>query len=451
MVRTSNSQRARPRAALSAQPSTPSSATLSPKTSSSRTLSDHASQHQESHYTVSWLDSNATDDSNFIENSPRGAHQTAYLTPSHSSDPRALNTASQVAEAISPYESALWAKPLRMQMKWITRQHVVLSVRYAALSEDSPYISLKCSHFEPEDSDIVHRKWGNQPQQIREIPSYCAVDVTEIFSQLEELIQGYTQYYYRQMNINPWKVPGIEPSTIPNIVTSTFKIALKYQERSRIVRDAVRIWIGSRLCAAKRTLLSEESLGMSVINVEDAPDFGHIPIPPMLDYQLDTIMIQWMESGMKQMLKQLWSILLKRHKKDWFEVYLSIFILIHNLEVVFECQKVYIQLHQDAPYGRKIAAFSEPMLEQWQWTAKHLLFVYHYHMRRAAFGDAPMFQESFLDDAIAFADLDDEDQDYLRIANHWITEQVPECGMSAYADVHQMTWCRNLMQNPKSA
>lgn len=84
---------------------------------------------------------------------------------------------------------------------------------------------------------------------------------------------------------------------------------------------------------------------MTVIDVEDAPDYGHIPIPPMLDYQLDTIMIKWMEKNMKLMLKQLWNLLLRREKKDWFEVFLTLFILIHNLEVVYESQVDYINQH----------------------------------------------------------------------------------------------------------
>jgi hypothetical protein len=114
-------------------------------------------------------------------------------------------------------------------MRWITRQAVVLSVRYAALTEDSPTISLKCSHFDVEEGDIVERKWGRFPHQIRKIPAYCAVEVAEIVSQLEEFVGGYAQYYYGQMVMHPSKVPGIDPSVVPDIVTSTFKIALKYQ------------------------------------------------------------------------------------------------------------------------------------------------------------------------------------------------------------------------------
>lgn len=65
-------------------------------------------------------------------------------------------------------------------MKWITRQTVLFSVQYAHLTEDAPSLSLKCSHFEPEDGDIVERKWGNLPHHVLKIPTYCAIDVAEI-------------------------------------------------------------------------------------------------------------------------------------------------------------------------------------------------------------------------------------------------------------------------------
>lgn len=75
----------------------------------------------------------------------------------------------------------------------------------------------------------------------------------------------------------------------------------------------------------------------------------------MLDYQLDTTVIGWMELSMKKMLKQLWKVLLKRDKNDWFEVYITVFILIHNFEVVYENQVDYIQIHGDA-VGTVVAA-----------------------------------------------------------------------------------------------
>lgn len=59
------------------------------------------------------------------------------------------------------------------------------------------------------------------------------------------------------------------------------------------------------------------------------------------------------------------------------------------------------------------------MLDRWRWSAQHLIFVYRYHMRRAAFGDTPLFDASFLPDAVSFAGLDLQDQEYLQGVIQW--------------------------------
>ena len=68
----------------------------------------------------------------------------------------------------------------------------------------------------------------------------------------------------------------------------------------------------------------------------------------MLDYQLDTTMIRWMELNAKALLKELWKILLKKDKKDWFHVFLAIVILTHNLGVVHQSQVEYANLYENA-------------------------------------------------------------------------------------------------------
>jgi len=59
------------------------------------------------------------------------------------------------------------------------------------------------------------------------------------------------------------------------------------------------------------------------------------------------------------------------------------------------------------------------MLNHWRQSAKHLLFVYNYHMRRATFEGAPIFKPSFLSDAVSFADLDPQDRAYLESVIAW--------------------------------
>ena len=65
----------------------------------------------------------------------------------------------------------------------------------------------------------------------------------------------------------------------------------------------------------------------------------------MLDYQLDTSTIRWMEEMMGGMLTRLWKTLLSRSKADWFNVYLIILILVSNLEIIRDSQLEYIDAH----------------------------------------------------------------------------------------------------------
>ena len=65
----------------------------------------------------------------------------------------------------------------------------------------------------------------------------------------------------------------------------------------------------------------------------------------MLDYQLDTSTIEWMSEIMRRMLKQLWKTLLSKSKKDWFNIYLIISLLVSNLEMIQKVQVDFIGEH----------------------------------------------------------------------------------------------------------
>lgn len=117
------------------------------------------------------------------------------------------------------------------------------------------------------------------------------------------------------------------------------------QGQCPLLKSALDIWAGSRFIAAPRSLRGKNTLGLEPVVDRDAHDLGLIPIPPMLDYQLDTIAIRWMENTMIEMLKRLWKTLLGHRRSSWFDVFLVIFILLNNLEYVYEAQLQYIQEH----------------------------------------------------------------------------------------------------------
>lgn len=62
---------------------------------------------------------------------------------------------------------------------------------------------------------------------------------------------------------------------------------------------------------------------------------GRLPIPAVLDYQVDYLAIRYMLGCMKQsihLLKKL--IFTQSTQKGWYEIYLATFVLLSSLEIV---------------------------------------------------------------------------------------------------------------------
>jgi hypothetical protein len=78
----------------------------------------------------------------------------------------------------------------------------------------------------------------------------------------------------------------------------------------------------------------EETLGMTIIDDPRSPFCGNIPIPPVMDTQLDQVVIQDILGPLRQqVLKLLNERISKKSRKDWFEIYATIFILLNNVEI----------------------------------------------------------------------------------------------------------------------
>ena len=115
--------------------------------------------------------------------------------------------------------------------------------------------------------------------------------------------------------------------------------------------------MGARFVAAPRSLRGKETLGLEPIQDLEAHDNGYIPIPPMLDYQIDTMTIRWMQELTKGMLKDLWKVLLRRNPGDWFHVFLTIFILLNTAEIAYKAQLDYVRDHGGVVSPQTVSTF----------------------------------------------------------------------------------------------
>lgn len=79
----------------------------------------------------------------------------------------------------------------------------------------------------------------------------------------------------------------------------------------------------------------------------DNPKFGihgKAPLPSIIDYQVDTLRIHYMQRLMKDLTKGLKKLIFASNPtKNWYEIFLSIFILICTLEHVYVAQMSYLR------------------------------------------------------------------------------------------------------------
>lgn len=76
-----------------------------------------------------------------------------------------------------------------------------------------------------------------------------------------------------------------------------------------------------------------ETLGVSPIEDPTSPHAGRIPIPPIMDTQLDQIWIREVLNPLRHQIIQKFMALVYPFKREaWWEVYLSTFILLNHIE-----------------------------------------------------------------------------------------------------------------------
>ncbi len=76
-----------------------------------------------------------------------------------------------------------------------------------------------------------------------------------------------------------------------------------------------------------------DTLGIPRINDPDNPFYGRTPIPPVMDTQLDQILIQDILMPFRSRILHKFEGLISPAKPEaWWEVYLSTFILLNHIE-----------------------------------------------------------------------------------------------------------------------
>lgn len=102
-----------------------------------------------------------------------------------------------------------------------------------------------------------------------------------------------------------------------------------------MLRRALELWSASRVIEKTWRICGRDKLGLEASMDPANPWNGIIPVTPIMDTQLDQIVIQDVLVPLRSgLLQELQKKIDERRRENWFEIFLTIFILLNNTEFI---------------------------------------------------------------------------------------------------------------------
>jgi hypothetical protein len=234
-------------------------------------------------------------------------------------------------------------------MDWATSAKVTLTLTMASVP-DAPPLYIDCRRFRPAGSDMVADSVrGEEIGAMVESPTYAAIDLEAVGEEIRSKARLFGKAFVDVMEAEGSSALVVRTIrgafayavNIPPIRdrSPTTNPPFKEDHPKSLVNAALDVWACSRMCARDRGLDGEETLGQEKVADSSSPFYNQVPIPPMLDHQCDTVTIKWMGKLAAALIKTLWKKLSDKKRDDWFEVFLTVFTMVNNVEYVYGIAK----------------------------------------------------------------------------------------------------------------
>ncbi|KAH6981745.1 hypothetical protein BKA56DRAFT_584418 [Ilyonectria sp. MPI-CAGE-AT-0026] len=268
------------------------------------------------------------------------------------------------------------------------------------------YLSIQCRKFLPDHEDVLEEPWALPSGEVVTIisPPYACYDSDLGSNALEKYLEKCKSALLEEA------MDSLNDDIVKSGMIEAERYASQHQE------SAVSLAMNIRAA----TYFSKTRMSMGGHNVLELSYFQHlqvhnrVPIPAVLDYQLDYLAIQCMTKQMNKITTRLKDILfVKNNFKSWYEVYLTTFVLLCSLETV-HAKQIEI-LNRFAATGERfpsVESTSSQMIKEWQHSAKVLIYHYRAVLKGMVPFSAPWDDEQT--QKMRECSLDDKALDYIR-------------------------------------
>ncbi|KAK0645707.1 hypothetical protein B0T16DRAFT_457705 [Cercophora newfieldiana] len=253
-------------------------------------------------------------------------------------------------------------------------------------------LMIYASEFVPLPGDKVSLTWKDPRGNEREMrmPPFCLTNMQKVTAQVRQYI-----YVAKQSYLESYAM-----SSNDELVANTVRMAMEYAKikSGSLVSIALDLWAVSRMIEIEWEMCGPDTLGVHRINDMTNPRNGKIPIPPMMDTQLDQIVIREVLYPLKKkFLDEFEARISPLRAEDWFDIYLASFIVLNHIERLALHSAYHARLHSMPTKFSNV-----PFLTNVFHTAKVILSRFHFVCN----GSAPLAIDWDSPSALAMAKLD---------------------------------------------
>ncbi|KAH9205161.1 hypothetical protein DL95DRAFT_470843 [Leptodontidium sp. 2 PMI_412] len=200
-------------------------------------------------------------------------------------------------------------------------------------SIDLPLLKVTCKEFVPTTNDTHYITWNVDKEVITiELPPFAGDDTDSLKSEVGAFLD-------KSMTKT---LEYILHDTTDEIALSTLREAIRFNEEhhSLTIDLALRIRCASFCSQGWGSISGAESLGIKAVDFNEHGKSGYAaydrgldkPLPLSIDHQLDVALLLTIKEYKQKLLQQLSKMIFSKTKRPWYEIFLTVFVLLSNFE-----------------------------------------------------------------------------------------------------------------------
>jgi hypothetical protein len=243
-------------------------------------------------------------------------------------------------------------------------------------------LNLRVQEFDPVESDKTGYTWtDNGIQHVYQCPHYAIADRDYAKEQVRLFIDSNLEKYVDQILPAP-RDPGTR------LIRTVFQTALDRTPESSLIKLTIKFWVAGRLIEDPWSICGDETLGMKVDPLPASPFSKRIPVTPIMDFQIDNIVIyDYLRPMLEDIRKAMKARIMPMKKEDWFDIHLATFILLNHVDWTMKHDVEFASAHRP---GKRFS--NRPLIEMVTFGANSLL---SFHQQEK--GHFPLSASNWLD------------------------------------------------------